>query len=313
MSPRQSVSTDRSAESSIRLQRFLAQAGFGSRRKCEEYITTGRVTVDGEEVTRLGTTVVPHEQDIRVDGERIKLERRQYYLLNKPTGYLCTHRDPGGRPRAIDLLPANGPRLFTVGRLDENSQGLLLATNDGELANRLAHPRYQVERRYEVQVAGQPTRETLAQLKKGLHFAGGKFRVRGVRRMKTQGKSSFLEIVLTEGQNREIRRMLAKVGHKVMKLKRVGFGPIHLGRLAEGRCRPLKDAELKALRELLEKPAQPKKSPRKAKSSASPKKSPGNAAASAKPARKSTGTPKSPRKPSQKPAQRGTRQKRSKR
>lgn len=251
------------SDSSIRLQRFLAQAGLGSRRKCEEFISTGRVTVDGKEVTRLGSMVNPYEQDIRVDGERIKLERKQYYLLNKPCGYLCTHNDPAGRPLAIDLFPDKGPRLFTVGRLDENSQGLLLATNDGEMANRLAHPRFQVERRYEVQVAGRPKRETLDELKKGIRLAGGKFRVRGIRRMKTQGQSSFLEIVLTEGQNREIRRMLARVGHKVIKLKRIAFGPINLGRLAEGRCRPLRDFELNALRDLVKGETDKKKPTRK--------------------------------------------------
>ncbi|GAB4149675.1 MAG: hypothetical protein Tsb009_24080 [Planctomycetaceae bacterium] len=243
----------------MRLQRLLAQAGLGSRRTCEQYILDGRVSVDGKNITELGTTVCPSTQEIRVDGERVKVERKRYLLLNKPRGYLCTHRDPQGRPRAIDLLPSDC-RLFTVGRLDENSQGLLLATNDGDLANRLAHPRFQVERRYRVQVAGKPTREALQQLKQGLNFSDGRFRIRGVKRLKTQGKSSFLEIRLTEGQNREIRRLFARIGHKVMKLTRVGFGPLNLGRLPEGRTRPLKDAELKALLELAgRKPTRSKK------------------------------------------------------
>ncbi len=247
----------------IRLQRFLAQAGLGSRRKCETFISEGRVSIDGKTVSRLGVVVDPATQVVRVDGERIRREPKHYFLLNKPAGYLCTQRDPQGRPRVLDLLP-DGSRLFTVGRLDENSTGLLLATNDGELANRLAHPRYQIERRYQVQVAGKPTRETLQTLKQGLHFTHGRFRVRGIKALKSQGKSSFLEIVLTEGQNREIRRMLARVGHKVMKLKRVGFGPLNLGRLAEGRYRPLKVAEWKALKELVRESKEPvKKSPPK--------------------------------------------------
>jgi 23S rRNA pseudouridine2605 synthase len=251
------------ANKPIRLQRFLAQSGLGSRRHCEQYIEEGRVSVDGKQVTQLGTTVTPQTQEIRVDGERIKTERKQYYMLNKPCGYLCTHNDPQGRARAIDLLPQNGARLFTVGRLDENSQGLLLATNDGELANRLAHPRFQVERRYQVQVAGRPTRDEIYQLKQGLKFADGRFRVRGIKRLKTQGKSSFLEITLTEGQNREIRRLFARIEHKVMKLKRVGFGPLHLGRLAEGQTRPLKDTELKALWELVRQQTETDKRPAK--------------------------------------------------
>ena len=116
----------------VRLQKLLAEAGLGSRRACEEFIEAGRVAVDGEVVTRLGTQVDPSTQQVSVDGERLKLERKQYFLVNKPVGYLCTNADPRGRPRVIDLFPPNGPRLYTVGRLDENSRGLLLVTNDGE-------------------------------------------------------------------------------------------------------------------------------------------------------------------------------------
>jgi len=233
----------------MRLQRFLAQAGLGSRRKCEEYVVSGRITIDGEPVRTLGVTVDPQRQRVHLDGERIRLEPKQYLLLNKPAGYLCTQHDPQGRPRAIDLIPSDGPRLFPVGRLDENSRGLLLITNDGELANRLAHPRFEVERRYELQVAGRPSGETLQRLKRGLHFSTGRFRIRSYRRRKVRKNSTFLEVVLTEGRNREIRRLFARVGHKVLKLRRVGFGPLRLGRLKEGRFRPLTSAELKAVRE----------------------------------------------------------------
>lgn len=235
----------------VRLQKVLAAAGFGSRRRCEEFIETGRVTVDGRVVSDLGAKVDPAQQEIRLDGEPVKPERKQYFMLNKPKGVVSTNRDPAGRPRIIDLFPKEHVRLFPVGRLDENSQGLILVTNDGELGNKLAHPRYQIPKVYRVQVAGNPTRETLDQLRRGLHFAEGKFRVQGIRRISSRGKSTFLEIVLNEGQNREIRRLLARVGHKVMHLERVGFGTLRLGHLAVGRFRPLKPAELASLRELV--------------------------------------------------------------
>lgn len=238
---------------SMRLQRFLAQAGLGSRRKCEEYVVSGRVTIDGRQIHELGTTVDPETQVVCLDGERVRLEAKQYLLLNKPPGYVCTHRDPEGRPRAVDLVPGDGARLFTVGRLDENSRGLLLVTNDGELANRLAHPRYQVERRYEVQVAGRPTRETLQSLTRGLHFTEGRYRIHGYRRRKIQKNSTFLEITLTEGRNREIRRLFSRVGHKVLRLTRIGFGPLRLGKLKEGEYRALTAGELKLLREQVQR------------------------------------------------------------
>ena len=235
----------------MRLQRFLAQAGLGSRRKCEEIVISGRITIDGESVDELGVTVEAATQRVCLDGEPVRLERKCYYLLNKPPGYLCTHRDPEGRPQAVDLIPSKGARLFTVGRFDEHSRGMLLVTNDGELAHRLAHPRFQVERRYEVQVAGRPTRETLESLTRGLYFTDGHFRVRGIRQRKVQKNSTFLEIVLSEGRNREIRRLFARVGHKVLKLTRVGFGPLRLGHLKEGAYRPLSERELTELQNLV--------------------------------------------------------------
>jgi len=248
--PNKRTRTEEDDSRGERLQKVLAAAGFGSRRQCEELILAGRVTVDGRVSDDLGVRVDPRTQQIALDGEVVRPERKVYYMLNKPTGVLCTSRDPSGRTRVIDLFPKNSPRLFTVGRLDENTQGLLLVTNDGELANRLAHPRYQVPRTYHAQVAGIPNREVLGQLRQGLHFAEGRFRVQRVRRLRTKGNSAVLEMVLAEGGNREIRRLLARVGHKVMRLERVGFGTLKLGRLAPGRYRPLKPPELKALREL---------------------------------------------------------------
>lgn len=238
----------------VRLQRYLASAGLGSRRHCEQFITEGRVTVDGE-VAELGMQVDPESQEITFDGEVLRKQRTKYFALNKPVGFICSHRDPAGRPQVTDLFPRKGPRLFTVGRLDENSEGLMLVTNDGELANQLAHPRYRIDRIYRVQVAGHPPRETLKELEQGLYFDGGRFRCESVRPIKKQGKSTHLEIRIREGRNREIRRLLARVGYKVMRLERVGFGPLRLGRLKPGEHRELRPSEVMALRELVRKTA----------------------------------------------------------
>jgi 23S rRNA pseudouridine2605 synthase len=255
----------------MRLQRYLAAAGLGSRRHCEEYILAGRVEVDGQIVSELGARIDPHTQSVTFDGEPLTRERTKYYALHKPAGYLCTHHDPSGRKNVTELFPASGPRLFSVGRLDEASEGLLLVTNDGELANKLAHPRYRIDRTYQVQVAGHPTPATLEQLTRGMYFSEGKFRVRSVKPLKKQGKSTILELRLREGRNREIRRMLARVGHKVMKLRRVGFGPVRLGRLKPGEFRELRPAEIAAIRELVEKTSQEQTSPNTAARQRRPK------------------------------------------
>lgn len=232
-----------------RLQKVLASAGVGSRRHCEEYIRDGRVTVDGKTVTELGIKVDPQAQKVCVDGERIKFQKRQYFLVNKPVGVVCSNNDPQGRPRVIDLFPPWHGRLFSVGRLDESSEGLLIVTNDGELAHALAHPRFQVERVYRCIIAGIPSDETFKQLRQGLHFTEGKFRMRDVRRVKTNGKSTLVEVILTEGQNREVRRLFARVGHKVLKLKRTAFGPMKIGELDSAAYRPLTPSEVRVLKQ----------------------------------------------------------------
>lgn len=234
-----------------RLQKFLANAGVDSRRNCEELIRNGRVTIDGEVETNPATHVKPEEQDVRLDGERLVQPTYRYYLLNKPRGVVCTNRDPAGRPRAVDLVPNNDAKLFTVGRLDENTQGLLLITNDGALAEQLAHPRYEVIRKYRVQVAGIPEPETLTELRRGMHFSDGFFRFHSIRLKKKQGRSVWLELELQEGKNREIRRLLARAGHKVMHLERQAFGPLRIGRLEPGFCRELRPAELAELYEFI--------------------------------------------------------------
>lgn len=243
-----------------RLNKVLAAAGIGSRRHCDELIASGRVTVDGEVVRELGFKVAP-DQKIAVDGKPVSRQKLVYWLVNKPRGYLSTNYDPANRPRVIDLLLHVPERVYTVGRLDEESEGLMLLTNDGELAQRLMHPRYGVEKTYHVQVAGFPSKEELEQLTKGIWISDGKVRARRVKRLGTRGKSTFLEIVLAEGKNREIRRMLAKQGHKVMRLKRIAIGPIRLGRLKPGKSRRLTVPELRLLKEIAYRPGAKKEKP----------------------------------------------------
>jgi 23S rRNA pseudouridine2605 synthase len=232
-----------------RLQKVLASAGIGSRRHCEEYIRDGRVTIDGKTVVALGIKVDLQKQKVCLDGERIKSQKKQYFIVNKPVGVVCTNADPQGRPRVVDLFPPWLGRLFPVGRLDETSEGLLIVTNDGELAHALAHPKFQVERVYRCIIAGVPTDETFASLRQGLFFSEGKFRVRDVKRVKSSGKSTLVEVILTEGQNREVRRLFARVGHKVLKLRRTAFGPLKLGELDPAAYRPLTTAEVRVLKQ----------------------------------------------------------------
>ncbi len=236
-----------------RLNKILAHAGVGSRRQCDELLAAGRVTVDGQTARELGARADPEHQHICVDGQPIYLERHVYWVVNKPRGYLCTNHDPAHRPLALDLVPHVSQRVYTVGRLDEDSEGLLLLTNDGDLAHRLMHPRFGVEKTYLVQVAGRPSPGDLEQLLKGVWLSAGHVRARRVKRLKQQGESTWLQIVLSEGKNREIRRMLARLGHKVMRLRRLALGPVQLGHLASGKARRLAPHELAALRRAAER------------------------------------------------------------
>lgn len=231
----------------------MASAGVGSRRECELIIQEGRVEVDGQIVMTLGTRVDPHTQEIFVDGSRLKIQQLQYFALNKPPGIVSTSNDPAGRLRVIDLIDTR-QRVYNVGRLDQSSEGLILVTNDGELANRLTHPRYGVEKKYHVKVDGFPTRAALKQLEEGVYLAAEgkqkavKARAAHVRFLRRVKGSSWLEMVLDEGRNREIRRLLANVGHKVRTLRRVAIGPLKLGDLPVGAHRELTQAEVRQLR-----------------------------------------------------------------
>jgi len=237
-----------SAPGEDRLQKILAHAGVGSRRACEELILQGRVTVGGQIIKELGTKVDLGRIAVAVDGQKIQQERLVYFAVNKPKGYVSTNNDPSGRPRVLDLLPEVAQRVYTVGRLDEMSVGLMIMTNDGELANKLAHPKFGVEKLYRVIVAGSPERATLNQLTEGIWLAEGKVRAKRVRAVAKKGDATILELVLAEGKNREVRRMLAKLGHKVMMLTRVAVGPITLKGLAAGQVRPLTGKEVDLLR-----------------------------------------------------------------
>jgi 23S rRNA pseudouridine2605 synthase len=236
-----------------RLNKVLAHAGVGSRRHCDELILAGRVSIDGQIVRELGTRVEPEQGKICVDGEPIHEERHVYWVINKPRGFLCTNHDPARRPRVLDLVPHVAQRVYTVGRLDESSEGLVLLTNDGDLAFALMHPRFGIEKTYQVQVAGHPAAEDLAQLQKGIWLSEGRVKAASVKRFRTQGDSTWLRIVLREGKNREIRRMLARLEHKVLTLKRVAIGPIELGSLKRGKARKLSAPEVEALRGVVQR------------------------------------------------------------
>ncbi len=229
-----------------RLNKVLAAAGLGARRQVEELIEQGRVEVDGKVVSEFHVKVDPAVSKISVDGQSLRKQRPVYFAVNKPAGVLCTNRDPEGRPRVIDLVP-DSARLFPVGRLDRSSVGLILLTNDGELSQRLAHPKYGVDKTYFVVVQGQIGNDQLARLRRGIYLAEGVARVEGAKIRRFRKGCTELEICLTEGKNREIRRVLARLGHKVMVLRRLGIGPLRLANLAEGMYRPLTNEEVAAL------------------------------------------------------------------
>jgi 23S rRNA pseudouridine2605 synthase len=298
--PKASVAPPSNAPQPQRLQKILASAGLGSRRQCEELILSGRVEVGRRVVTELGAKADPERDPIRVDGVALRMPRRIYLMVHKPSGVLSTNADPAGRPRVIDMLPTD-ERLFTVGRLDMSSEGLILATNDGELANRLAHPRYGVEKTYVVEVAGTLDHAALTTLRRGVHLAEGIAKPLYVRVKSEHKKSTTLEIVLDEGRNREIRRLLARIGHKVLRLKRVALGPLRLGELPPGGVRPLKRDEVRALRAAAGDRSQGSRQARRAKAA-------GSRSTSATSRRGGTGrpTPGGSQRPKKKAAQFGT-------
>jgi 23S rRNA pseudouridine2605 synthase len=229
-----------------RLQKVLAQAGLGSRRACEVLIDEGRVEVNGE-VARLGRRVDPEHDRVSVDGVTIPVRPGLvYYLLNKPAKVVTTASDPEGRPTVVDLVPAE-PRVFPVGRLDWDTEGLLLLTNDGDLAHGLTHPSRGVPKTYLAEVSGVPGRGALRRLREGVDLDDGRTAPAKARLAQATPTGSALEIVIHEGRNRQVRRMCEAIGHPVRRLVRTRFGPLHENRLAPGQWRALTQAEIRAL------------------------------------------------------------------
>jgi 23S rRNA pseudouridine2605 synthase len=240
-----------------RLQKVLAHAGIASRRKCESLILEGRVTVDGVVCTELGTKVNPHKQVIAVDGKAIQAEQKVCFILHKPTSCVTTVSDPEGRRTVMDLLEGIQERVYPVGRLDYDSSGLVLLTNDGELTNRLLHPSYKLDKVYRVTVIGMPEPPVLKQLRSGIKLEDGITAPAEVRVLRKHPLESVLEITIHEGRNRQVRRMFEAIEHPVKRLKRVKFGPLALGNLPPGKWRPLDAEEWKALYEAANLPVPP--------------------------------------------------------
>jgi 23S rRNA pseudouridine2605 synthase len=237
-----------------RLQRALARAGLGSRRSSEQLIVDGRVTVNGR-VATLGDKVDPAVDEIRLDGTAVNLDPgARYYAVHKPRGVVTTMRDPQGRPDLRSLLPSDDDiRVFPVGRLDQDSEGLLLMTNDGSLADRLTHPRYGIEKEYLVEVGGRPTSRHLAAIRRGVPLVDGPAAASSIRLVDARDERAQLSIVMTEGRKREVRRMLAEVGLPVTRLLRIRIGTVTLGGLAAGALRELSVDEVVALTKLTDK------------------------------------------------------------
>jgi len=242
-----------------RLQKIMSRAGVASRRQAEGLIREGKVRVNGQVVTELGTKADPAQDEIRVSGRLIAADQpRTYLLLHKPVGYVATTSDPEGRPTVLDLIHGVKERLYPVGRLDWDTSGLLLLTNDGELTHLLTHPSSEVPRTYEAKVEGKPTPEVLQKLRRGVFLDGRPTHPARVRLLRPGPGWAWIEITLTEGRNRQVRRMCEQVGHPVLKLCRVALGPLQLGDLPPGRFRPLKEIELKQLRKTSQPPDQKK-------------------------------------------------------
>ncbi len=235
----------------IRLNKFLSNAGVASRREADKLIVEGRIAVNNEVIQTLGAKIDDEKDIVTIDGKRIKSKDQfQYLIMNKPTGYLVTLKDPLQRPTVLDLIPNLKSRVFPVGRLDFDSEGLLLLTNDGELANRLMHPRYGIKKVYLVNVKNVPERSRLQILEKGIRIDGKKTAPAKVTLLKPGSKSALIRIELTEGRKREVRRMFEAIGHPVRDLKRIQFAELNLKNLKRGHWRYLTSNEVSNLKKL---------------------------------------------------------------
>lgn len=236
-----------------RLQKILSEMGVASRRQSEELIREGRVTVNGR-VAHIGDKADPSRDHIKVDGRRVTLPASRVYLMvNKPKNIVTTVDDPEGRATVMDLVKSKYPRLFPVGRLDYDAEGFLLLTNDGELAYRLSHPSFEVPRTYRVKVKGKPAPEEIRKLSRGISLTDGPTAPCRIVPLKETDENSWLEMTLHEGRNRQVKRMWEKMGHSVLKLVRVRFGGLSLGKIKPGEYRPLRPAEVEKLNRLTKK------------------------------------------------------------
>lgn len=236
-------------EGTVRLQKVIAWAGIASRRQAEQMIKEGRITVDGQVVRELGVKVDPVKNYIKVDGKLIKrLQANVYILLNKPREYVTTLQDPQGRPKVVDLLGGVKARVYPVGRLDYDAEGLLLLTNDGALTQKLTHPRFHVPKVYHVKVSGFPNASQLKRLSHGIKLKDGFTAPAKMKGLKKTNKNAWLEMTLFEGKNREIKRMCERIGHTVLKLKRIKFANLDLSGVKAGEYRYLTDSEVAVLK-----------------------------------------------------------------
>lgn len=229
-----------------RLQRILAAAGVDSRRKCEDLILEGVVTVNGKIVDQLPAFANPYKDDIRVHGNRIKRPQQYYFLLNKPKNVICTNSDPQGRKRAIDLIDCR-ERIFCIGRLDAETTGAILLTNDSDLTNRLTHPRYKVPKTYEVKLRGRMESSDVEKLKKGVWLAEGKTAGASVKIIRRSHTETILQVVINQGLNRQVRRSFARLGYKVKALKRVKIGDLSIKGIPPGSYKELTGNQIRGL------------------------------------------------------------------
>lgn len=247
----------------IRLQKIIAHAGVASRREAERLIQEGLVTVNGKRVTDLGTQVDPDDSHIKVRGKLLRPPGQKIYLLlNKPAGYVSTLSDPQGRPTILDLLHGIRERVFPVGRLDTGSEGLILLTNDGDLANAIMHPKHHVDKTYQVKVKGRPDQAKLEKLSQGIRLSDGPTAPAKIRNVRHLPANTSLEITIHEGRKRQVRRMFDKIGCSVLRLKRTRIGPLRLGDLAPGAYVKLDSEKVSTLKAWLEKRGGPGQRPK---------------------------------------------------
>ena len=230
-----------------RLQKFLAEAGIASRRSGEQLILEGRVGVNGQIVRELGVKVEPGHDRVTLDGQPVRVKRKLYLALNKPRGLVCSRKDELGRPTIYELLPNEWGHLYTVGRLDFNSEGLLFLTNDGQFSLRLTHPRYGVRKKYVATVEGRVDPQMLKRFVQGIQYEGERFKAEKARLLSGTQSQSVVELELAEGKYREVRRLFESQGRQVKRLQRIQIGPIKIGELRPGKWRTLTPAEIKSL------------------------------------------------------------------